>query len=909
MSGLQPHRDSDSKGFGDGVIRLFRRLSYWLQCRKHHRELQEEIEFHRTMKREALESAGLSSDDALVEANRAMGNSRLATEDARGVWIWPALERFSQDIRYALRMFRRSPSFAVVAIVSLALGIGANSFAFTFVNALLFKPLPVERPQQLIWAYGTLPGSAPPNVVSYPDYLDFRSQSDAFLDLFAYSEMPVRVFADGRASMVWGAYATENFFTGLRQKPILGRTFTAEDGNAPGTVPVAVISEGVWRRQFGGDPSALGRSVELNGRAFTVIGVLPSAFSGVRAFGFIPEIWIPLSMADERMAAQMKNRDGDFLFLLGRMKPGIRIGAAQSSLATIRDRLNREYRKPEAALTMHVISGARKVNPFIEVSGLLEPSSASVMIIVGFVLLTSCANVANLILTRLSSRRREIAVRLALGASRKRLTRQFLVESLVLSVFGGSLGLALARWFENAALNWTVPQSDFEVVERAYAYAIDWRVVGFTLIATFAAGIVSGLTPALQATREGLTTALKGETQVRSGGRFRNALVVVQVALCGILLVCAGLSIRSAFNARNIDPGFATRDLLVMRVNLELQGYDQEHRVQFYRDARRRIEAMAGVASASMGFPLPLDAYDVELVAVPEGVVPRAVMERQYAVGYSAVAPGFLSTMQTRLVSGRDFDEADSQTADRIAIVNQAMARKFWPGENPIGKRVRLGVAKGPYATVIGVVQDGKYITLSEAPRPYLFLDALQQFPGQVSIVLRTKGVDPAKFAGPVTEQIHQIDSTLAVLGIQTIDQFRNRILSLSDVLAGSFGGFGFLALVLAGIGLYGVISLSVGQRSHEIGIRIAIGAKPGDVVRMLVHQSGRVVVAGCVIGVLGAFVVGRLMTSLLYGVNPADLEIVGGSFTMVLLIALLAVYVPARRAASADPLQTLRCD
>src|SRR5262249_38796598 len=350
-----------------------------------------------------------------------------------------------------------------------------------------------------------------------------------------------------------------------------------------------------------------------------------------------------------------KNRDDNFLFLLGRMKPGIRISAAQSSLATIRDRLNREYRKPGAALEMHVISGARKVNPFIEASGLLEPSSASAMLMVGFVLLISCANVANIILTRLSSRRREIAVRLALGASRKRLTRQLLVESLVLSVFGGSIGLALALWLENTTLSWTIPQVDFEVVERAYTYGIDWRVVGFTLLATFAAGIVSGLTPALQATCEGLTPALKGETQVRSGGRFRNALIVVQVALCGILLVCAGLSIRSALNARNIDPGFATRDLLVMRVNLELQGYDQAHRVQFYRDVRRRIEALPGVAAVSMGFPLALDAYDFDRVAVPEGVVPQAGMERQYEVGYSDVAPGYLSTVQTRMVSGRDF--------------------------------------------------------------------------------------------------------------------------------------------------------------------------------------------------------------------------------------------------------------
>ena len=345
-----------------------------------------------------------------------------------------------------------------------------------------------------------------------------------------------------------------------------------------------------------------------------------------------------------------------------------------------------------------------------------------------------------------------------------------------------------------------------------------------------------------------------------------------------------------------------------MRVNLELQSYDQAHRKQFYRDVRQRLESLPGVAQASVGFPLPLDSYDMERTSVPEGFVPGRGTERGFNVGYSIVAPGYFATMQTRLDAGREFTETDSDATERAVIVNHVLAQKFWPGENPIGKRVRLGVSEGPFATVIGIAQDGKYLTLGETPRPYMFLAALQEFPSQATIVVRTKG-NPVDAVGAARQQIREIDPALAVLGIQTIGQFRGRLLSMSDTLAILLAASGAIALILAGIGLYGVISVSVGQRTHEIGIRLAIGARRADVIGMIMKQSGRTVLAGVITGAFGAIAFGRMMRNLLYGVSTADLFTMSAAFGIVVTIAVVAMYVPARRAASANPLATLRCE
>jgi putative ABC transport system permease protein len=453
------------------------------------------------------------------------------------------------------------------------------------------------------------------------------------------------------------------------------------------------------------------------------------------------------------------------------------------------------------------------------------------------------------------------------------------------------------------------PSLDFEVVESAYTFGLDWRIVGFTTLATFAAGLASGLTPSVQAARSDLTSSLKGAALGAGGPKpafIRSSLIVTQVALCIVLLVGAGVSLRSAMNARNIDPGFATERLLVMRVNLELQGYDQARRREFYRDTRQRLEALPGVVNATMGFPLPLDAYDSARTAVPEGFVPGPGTERGFTIGYSAVAPGYFRTMGTRLVAGREFDDFDAESADRVVIVNEAVARRFWSDQNPLGKRIRLGLTEGPFATVVGVAQDGKYLTLGESARMYMFLSALQVFPEQASIVVRTAGA-PETMIASVRQEIRRVDSSLAVLGVQTIDQYRNRLLSVTDMLAILLAGFSAVALALASFGLYGVMSFSVAQRTREIGIRMALGAKREDVVRMIMRQSLRQVLIGCVTGLVAAVAFARMMMALLYGVAPVDLPTFIAVSTLVLSVAALAAYVPARRAAAADPVATLR--
>jgi putative ABC transport system permease protein len=815
-----------------------------------------------------------------------------------------------QDIRFAVRLLLKNPGFTGIAVLSLALGIGANSMAFSLVNAFLFKPLPVDEPKRLVWMNGTLAKSNDPSAFSYPDFLDYRSQAAGFSDLFAYTEMPLRLLAQDQPAVVWGAAASENFFTGIGLKARIGRVYSADDGNAPGSVPLAMISEGLWRRQFGADPNAIGKKLTINGHDFTVIGVLPAEWSGPRAFAFIPEVWIPLAMLDQaypRSTASLTDRKNDFLFVLGRLKPGVRMATAAQSLQTIGDRLNREHRRPENAITPHLMAANRKTNPVVEASGILQLGSVLTLSMVGFVLLIACANVANLMLAKTSGRSREIAVRLAIGASRSRLVRQLLTETLLLSLMGGALGLMISRWIVDATSGVT-PKLDFEVVERAYTFSLDWRIVAFTTLATFLATIVSGVAPSIQGSRSDLTTALKGAVSARGTGRwakhFRSGLVVTQIALCIVMLVGAGVSIRSAGNARNIDPGFSTKNLLIMRAYLELQGYDQSRRQEFYQDIRRRLEMLPGVQGASLGFPLPLDAYDWSGTVVPEGFVPTAGNERGYTAGTSMVAPGYFKTMGTKLVAGREFADSDTSSTNRVAIVNQVLAEKFWPNEDAMGKRIRLRLNDGPFATVVGIAETGKYVTLDESPRPFVYLAAFQNFPDQATIVVRT-GVTPASLIEAVRQEIRNIDPSLSIQRIQTIDQFRNRLLGVSDTLALMLAAFGGVALALAGIGLYGVINFSVAQRAREIGIRVAIGADGANVVRMIVRQSLNVVLVGIGIGLAAGVGFARLMMSLLYGVSATDIPTLTAVSALVVSVGTLA----ARRAAGADPLITLRAE
>jgi predicted permease len=586
------------------------------------------------------------------------------------------------------------------------------------------------------------------------------------------------------------------------------------------------------------------------------------------------------------------------------------MATAAQSLQTIGDRLNEEHRRPENAITPHLTAANRKINPVVEQSGMLQVGSAVTLSLSGFVLLIACVNVANLMLAKMSARSRELAVRLAIGASRSRLVRQLLTETLLLSIMAYVVGLMIGRWIVGTMVSGLSPVSDFEVVETAYTFSLDWRIVAFTTLATFLATIVSGITPAMRASRSDLTAALKG-TSVGTGRwpkQFRNSLVVAQIALCIVMLIGAGVSIRSAGNARSIDPGFSTTDLLMMRVNLGLQGYDELRRQQFFQNVRRRLEGLSGVQSASIGFPLPLDAYDFSRTVVPEGFTPTAGNERGYTAGTSMVAPGYFETMGTRLIAGREFADFDTSSTDRVAIVNQALAEKFWPNAEAIGKRIRLGSSDGPFATVVGVAETGKYVTLDEAPRPYVYLAVLQDFPDQATIVVRS-GVNPESLIESVRREIRNIDPALSIQGVQTVEKFRDRLLDVSDTLALMLAAFAAVALVLAGIGLYGVINFSVSQRAREIGIRVAIGADGASVVRMIVRQSLSVVLVGIAIGLAAGVGFAQLMTSLLYGVNAADIPTLIAVSALVVGIATLAAYIPARRAAAADPLATLRAE
>ena len=524
---------------------LLRRLGWLIDRRRKEAELREELEFHPA--EEALErtAVGMTEEQARAAARRDLGSVALITEDTAATWGWPVLEQLVQDLQYASRLLIKAPGFTAIAVLSLALGIGANSMVFSLINAVLFKPLPVEDPDRLVWFYATLPKSNEPRGLSYPDYKDHRAQTTVFSDVFAFGELPLRLTGAGEPAIVWAAEASENFFTGIRLSARLGRTFTPEDGNLPGTVPLAVIADGLWRRLFGADPSAIGRKLTLNGHDFTIVGVLPPEFSGTRAFGFIPEVWIPLSMHDlmsPDSAGMLENRNASALFVMARMKPGVRMAQADASLNSISEQLNREYRRPATAVSVRTIGGSRKIDPFIESMGVLRLASMLTLAMVGFVLLIACANVANLTLARIFSRTSEISIRLAIGASRWRLARQLLTESLLLSALGGALGLVIARWMV-AMTGAFKPSLDFEVVESAYTFGLDWRIVGFSDAGYVRGGPRIGPHAVSAGGPIRFDELLKGAALGAGGPKpafIRSSLIVAQVALCIVLLVGAG---------------------------------------------------------------------------------------------------------------------------------------------------------------------------------------------------------------------------------------------------------------------------------------------------------------------------------------------------------------------------------
>lgn len=813
------------------------------------------------------------------------------------------MEGWVRELRYSARGLLRSPGFTAVAVASLALGIGVNSGVFSLVNAVLLKPMPVESPEELVALYATRSGERFPSNFSYPNYRDMTDGS-IFSALVGFHGAPVSMNADGEPELVWSEMATGNYFEGLGVRMAAGRGFRAEEGDVPGHT-VAVLGHDFWRRRFAEDGAVVGRLVKLNGHDFTIIGVASSGFTGAKFLGFTPDLWVPLAMHRVVLPGSeglLERRGGGWLQVRGRLARGVSLEKARAALTAVSARLESEYPEVNEGWEVHALPAPRKTEPFVDVmtGGAIPVASAVLLALVGMVLLVACANVASLELARAFSREKEIAVRLSLGATRGRLARQLLIESFLLALLGGALGLLLGERLLAASVGLN-PTLDFSV---DYSVSFDARVLGYTVLASLLAGVLSGLMPALRAGRRDLVSSLK-ETSSRTrrwGGR--RLLVVPQLALSLVALVSAGLLVRSFQNVRASRPGFATEGLLFASVNLDLQGYDASRQRAFHRDLLDRMRRLAGVESASIGFPLPLDAYsEGERVAADGGGVD---LEKEGILALSSVvAPGYFETMDTALVHGRGFREDDDERSARVAILNETLARELWPDENALGKRIRLDGEETP-RDVVGVARDGKYVTLGEERQPYVFLPLFQRHQSPITLLLRTNA-PPKSLEESVRAEVEALDPTLPVFGVRSVSEFLERSIAAPRGLALSVSFFAVLAIVLSTLGVYGLMSFSVSSKRHETGIRMALGATRRDVLFLFVREAGTTIASGLLLGLALAFLTTRVLESLLFGVSAQNLGIFAAVAALLAAVALAGGVVPTRTATRIDPVRALR--
>jgi predicted permease len=875
-------------------------------------EVDDEIAFHVDARAEELMAAGASPPDARARAIAEFGDVDRARRTLRHLDEHHARtaarrEVFSdlwQDIRVAARSLARAPGFVAVVTLTLALGIGLNSAVYSIVDAYLFRPLPVPYGKDLVILAQSDAALAAPHEMSYPNYMDFRRDTSLFSELAAFVNNQVNLSGAHGAQRIMIQEVTANFFATLGMRPAIGRLFQQGDDDGELAHPYVVLSHAFWESHFGADPSAIGDTIRINNHPVTIIGVTPAGFEGTDALLAV-DAFTPVNQTWPSFGAALQDRGGSGFNVIGRLRPGLSLGAARAAVAAKMAALERAYPASNHDVTMHLVPETR-ARPNVAISQNVPIIAAAFMSLVLLVLIVASANVASLLLARTTARLREQAIRSALGASRWRLARHAAIECLLLALAGGAGALVLATVAVRTLAKLRIAAD----VPLRWRIAVDDRVIAFTLAIVVGTALLAAIAPILATRRTDLTDLLKAGARGISGGhqRLRGVLVVSQLAVCVTIVVCAALFARSAANASRIDPGFRTDHIMIATSQLGTQGYDSVRGAQFEREIERRVAGLPGVRSAALARYTPFGYNnDIEYV-LPEAPTAQ-VPDNGIGAFNNIVTPSYFETMRIPIVEGRGFEERDNAAAPKVALVTRAMAKRIWPGQSALGKRFRVE-KDGPIIEIVGVTGDIQYFSLGETPKPFLFRPYAQWYRSSFTLVLHTS-VDPASLSGAVRSAVASLDPTLPVFDVRSFDEhIRSGRALLGTRLGAAFSEvFGVLALLLAAVGLYGLLSYAVAQRTREIGIRVALGAHTSTVLRLVVRQGLVMSVIGAAIGLAMTFGVTRLLSALLFGVAPHDPLILGGVVVILLAVGVVASMVPALRAARVDPLTALRAE
>lgn len=816
------------------------------------------------------------------------------------------MRTLAQDLKYGVRLLGKAPAFTAVAVLSLTLGIGANTTIFTMAKAFFLESVPVKDPARVVSLYSNAQSrKGPPQeylATPYFNAVDYREKTDVFSGCSIAIFAGLKLTISGKQQQIFGELVNANLFDVLGVQPFLGRGFTQQEDASPS--PVAVLSYPLWNTQFGADRNILGRTIQLNQTDFTVVGVAPQDFRNVGSLRS-PDAWIPISMRDLMLDEDTKRflyqRGFRSVQMVARLKPGVTFKQAQLAVHALGEELEKEYPKDNGGRNeMLVPINETAIPP--QLHNVFARAGALMMLIVSLVLLIACANVANLLLARATQRQREVAVRLAMGAGRVRLIRQLLTESFMLALLGGAFGVLIAYWGKSVLSSMLPPG-----IARNLNFSLDGRVLVYTLSLAVIATIFFGIVPALQASKMDRIAALKDRTGAPTGSArwygLRGILVMAQVALSLVALAGAGLFIHSLRNAQQIDPGFEVKRELVMFVNLGVEQYQQPQAEAFFRDVVERLQTLPVVAGASISDSGPFGG-GLQRTTFTDGVDitdPR----NGKLTPFISVAPGFFSTAGITFLSGREFNEQDDAKGALVAVVNRAMAESFWPGQDPLGKHVHF-LGETWDMTVVGEVNTVKYLTLGEPPQAIVYVPLKQHYSPFVTLYVRTKG-DPSKALPSVRSTVQSLIPTVPLTNVQTVEQALVQSMTAPRVGAELLGTFGLLALVLAAIGTYGVMSYSVSQRTPEIGIRMSLGAQPGDVRRLILVGGVAMVATGVAFGLGFSTLLARSMNSLLYGIGSFDAPSFLSTAGLLILVAMAACWIPARRAMRVDPLVALR--